>query len=45
MEDGNNLAKKNGNNYVLIVVGKMGHGKSSFCKMLVSDQNKGNIKV
>lgn len=24
-------------NYVFIVVGRMGHGKSSFCKMLLSD--------
>lgn len=32
-------------NYVLIVVGRMGHGKSSFCKMLLSDEEKGKIKV
>lgn len=32
-------------NYTLIVVGRMGHGKSSFCKMLVDNQEKGKIKA
>jgi len=30
---------------VIIVVGKMGHGKSSFIKMLVDDAIKPTIKV
>ena len=29
----------------LIVVGRMGHGKSSFCKMIVDDSEKGKIKA
>jgi hypothetical protein len=27
------------------VVGRMGHGKSSFTKMIVSDEEKGRVKA
>lgn len=33
------------NKYALIVVGRMGHGKSSFCKMVVDDSEKYKIQA
>lgn len=36
------LAKKK---KILIVVGRMGHGKSSFCKMIVDDSERDKVKV
>ena len=33
------------NKYALIVVGRMGHGKSSFCKMIVDDTEKPKVEA
>lgn len=33
------------NKFALIVVGRMGHGKSSFCKMLVNDTEKPKVEA
>lgn len=33
------------NKYALIVVGRMGHGKSSFCKMIVNDSEKYKVQA
>ena len=51
-EDPNELIDRIANNidlqenkFALIVVGRMGHGKSSFCKMIVNDSEKYKIKA
>lgn len=33
------------NKFALIVVGRMGHGKSSFCKMVVNDTEKPKVEA